>query len=93
MSPARIELEIQEFVLHGFSPLDRHAVAEAVRLELAARVASESPRAFASADLLDAGRFDAPPGPDAGALAAGVARSIAAAAMSQSNLAKEGRVQ
>jgi hypothetical protein len=33
-----IELHIEELVLHGFAPHDRHAIADAVRDELAAKL-------------------------------------------------------
>ncbi len=32
--PYNIELHIEELVLHGFSPNDRHAIGEAVQREL-----------------------------------------------------------
>jgi hypothetical protein len=35
-----IELHIEELVLHGFPPFERHAVAEAVRAQLEARIAN-----------------------------------------------------
>jgi hypothetical protein len=38
VTPRRIELHIQELVLHGFSQLDGDAVAEAIELELGARL-------------------------------------------------------
>ena len=76
MRAARIEVEIEELVLHGFPPLDRHAVAEVVQRELAERVAMYPPHSPVSAYALDAGRFDAPPGQDAGALGAAVARQV-----------------
>lgn len=34
MKPARIELHIDELVLHGFAAGDRHAIRDAVQLEL-----------------------------------------------------------
>ena len=34
MKPKKIELNIEELVLHGFSPGDRHDIGEAVELEL-----------------------------------------------------------
>jgi len=34
MKPPRIELHIEELVLHGFAPGDRHAIGDAVHHEL-----------------------------------------------------------
>lgn len=39
VSPRRIEIHIEEIVLHGVPPSDRHAVADALQVELAALVA------------------------------------------------------
>lgn len=75
MKPARVEVEIEELVLHGFAPLDRHAVAEAVQRELARLVAAGPPPAR-DADRLDAGSFPAPDGRDTGELGARIASSV-----------------
>lgn len=79
MTALRIEIHVEELVLHGFPPLDRRALAEAVQRELAERVKAQLPRVPVSSDALDAGRFDAPPGWDAGALGAGVALQVGGA--------------
>ncbi|HET7502147.1 MAG TPA: hypothetical protein VFK02_14115 [Kofleriaceae bacterium] len=57
-----LELHIEELVLHGFSPADRHRIADAVRAELERRLAgpgtAEQLRHLASGapiDRLDAG--------------------------------------
>ena len=39
MTPKNIELHIEELVLHGFSPSDRHRIGEAVEQELTRLVA------------------------------------------------------
>ena len=44
MRPSRVEVRIEELVLHGFSSLDRHAVGDAVERELAARIAAQGAR-------------------------------------------------
>ncbi len=41
MKPARIELHIDELVLHGFAPSDRHAIGDAVQHELARLLAEQ----------------------------------------------------
>jgi len=74
--PARVEVHIEELVLHGFPPLDRHAVGEAVQRELGALVASRPLGAPVSADTVDAGRFDAPAGWGADALGTRVAERV-----------------
>ena len=74
--PARVEVHIEELVLHGFPPLDRHAAAEAVQRELAALVADRPLGAPVSADTVDAGRFDAPGGWGADTLGRRVAERI-----------------
>jgi hypothetical protein len=41
MTPRQIEIHIEELVLHGVDPADRHAVADAIQRELQALVARE----------------------------------------------------
>lgn len=56
-----IELYIEELVLHGFDPRDRHAIADAVQQELARIVADrglDSLRQSAEVPRLDAGAID-----------------------------------
>jgi hypothetical protein len=58
---ARIEVEIDEVVLHGIGPTDRNAIAEAMRLEIARRLGSaETATRLAGSkgtERLDAGTF------------------------------------
>jgi hypothetical protein len=75
-----IELHIEELVLHGFDPRDRHAIADAVQQELARIVADrglDSLRQSAEVPRLDAGTIDldATRGAAAGAPIAGAIHS------------------
>jgi hypothetical protein len=54
----RIELHVDELVLHGFSPHDRHRIGDAVRAELARALAAEPlPAQRRAVPQLDAGSF------------------------------------
>ena len=75
MRPRRVEVRIEELVLHGFS-LDRHAVGDAVERELAARIAEHGSVAPLSAGHVDAGEFTAPAGLGADALGSRVAEHV-----------------
>jgi len=75
----KIELVIDELVLHGFDPRQRHAIGDAVARELT-RLARTHARDFGghhSVDLarLDAGAFETPARTAAGA-GAGIAHSV-----------------
>ena len=72
----RVEVRIDELVLHGFPPLDARAVGAAVERELAALLLAAPPAASAAADAVAAGSFTAPHGADAHALGAAVAGRI-----------------
>ncbi len=74
--PYNIELHIEELVLHGFSPNDRHAIGEAVQRELTRLFAEQGVhsslrRAF-EADRVDGGVFHVKPG----ARAEGIGRQL-----------------
>ena len=80
MRPANVELHIEELVLHGFAPGDRHRIADAVGRELARLFAErgvpanflnnfESPR-------LDAGSFNFAPASTPETVGAEVARAL-----------------
>jgi hypothetical protein len=61
VSRANVELHIEELILHGFPPGDRHAMAAALESELGRLLDTHGlPRAFpgnTSIDSLDAGSF------------------------------------
>jgi hypothetical protein len=75
-----IELHIEELVLHGFAPGDRHRIVEAAQFELQRLLAERgAPQLFdGSIDLarIDAGSFDLKPGANAEGVGAQVARAI-----------------
>ncbi len=80
MKPARIELHIEELVLHGFAPGDRHAIGDAVERELA-RLFTE--HGLASSSLasgerahVNAGEFQVAPESKAPAVGAQVATAV-----------------
>jgi hypothetical protein len=50
-----IRLHIEELVLHGFDPRDRHAIGDAVRGELAALLAGQQISQSASVRSIDGG--------------------------------------
>ena len=75
----KIELVIDELVLHGFDPRQRHAIGDAVARELTrlARAHARELRGHHSMDVarLDAGAFETPAQTAAGA-GAGIANSV-----------------
>ena len=74
-----LTLHIEELVLDGFGPMDRAALAEAVRSELARLVAAHGlPPSLgsAAATSLDAGAFTAAPDAGAHTLGTDVARVL-----------------
>ena len=80
MRPRAVELHIEELVLHGFAPGDRHRIADAVERELARLFAEQGvPRALQSgfeSPRLDAGSFNFAPDSRAETIGAEVARAI-----------------
>lgn len=80
MKPARIELHIEELVLHGFAPGDRHAIGDAVEHELTRLFAEQS---LASSSIvsherahIDAGDVHVAPESMAQSVGAQVARAV-----------------
>jgi hypothetical protein len=75
----KIELVIDELVLHGFDPRQRHTIGDAVAIELArlARVHAKELGRRRPMDVarLDAGAFETPARTPAGA-GAGIANSV-----------------
>lgn len=61
-SPLSVELHINELVLHGFAPKDRHRISGAVQSELARLLAERGIPAWLAeggeVDLLDGGKFE-----------------------------------
>jgi len=79
-APARIELQIDELVLHGFSPQERHAIAEAVQRELTllfqSRGAPGAPQVSTERALVRAPQAQLAEGTGAKQTGAAIARSI-----------------
>ena len=80
MTQRNIELEIEQLVLHGFPPTDRHRIGEAVRIELARQLAKHgAPNSLARGGRIiqvDAGSFDVTPGSSPGTVGVQVAQSV-----------------
>ena len=77
---ANVELNIEELVLHGFSPGDRHRIGEAVQMELARlfaeQGASPSLARGGESEKIDGGSFNISKGSRAETVGAQVARSV-----------------
>ncbi len=75
-----VEVHIEELVLDGFAPADRHRIGEAVERELgrllAGEEASRLPRRSLAVDAVDAGEFRLPASANARSIGAQVARSV-----------------
>jgi hypothetical protein len=74
-----IELHIEELVLHGFAPGDRHRIADAIKTELK-RLLIETDSSLkltnAEIELMDAGEFRLTGNASPGAIGALTARAI-----------------
>jgi hypothetical protein len=78
MRPARIELIIDELVLHGFAPGDRHAIGDAVQAHLESLLAAGpiAPARSMSVDALAPRQVQLGPKAKAGAIGSGIAQAI-----------------
>jgi hypothetical protein len=78
MKPARIELIIDELVLHGFVPGDRHAIGDAVQAHLEHLLAADSiaPARNVSVDSLAPQQVVLSPKAKAGTIGSGIAQAI-----------------
>jgi hypothetical protein len=80
VKPARIELHIEELVLHGFAAGDRHAIGDAVEHELtrlfAERGLTSSSMVSHERARIDAGNVHVAPESPAPAVGAQVARAV-----------------
>jgi hypothetical protein len=79
MTGRRVEILIEELVLHGFASADRHVIGEALAHELERLVAAENPAGLAaigSVRELQAGPADLSPGARPGAVGARLARAV-----------------
>lgn len=79
-NPQSIELHIEELVLHGFAPGDRHLVGDAVQRELARSLTEEGVPSSLMQDIeiarLDGGAFQVAPSSRPQSIGRQVARSI-----------------
>jgi len=84
INPKSVELHIDELVLHGFSPGDRYAIAEAVENELSQLFAEQFatqgvPPCFAQNSepaRVDVGAFNVAPGSNGNSIGNQIARSV-----------------
>ncbi len=80
VTPSRLELHIDELVLHGFASGDRHRIGDALERELARLLADRGlPSAGASSVFLekvDAGAFKVPPGSRAQSIGTQLAQKV-----------------
>jgi hypothetical protein len=80
MKPKNIELNIEELVLYGFSPSDRHRIGEAVEQELtrllADRGVPESLERGREIANMDGGAFEIAQGSRADVVGAQVAKAV-----------------
>jgi hypothetical protein len=80
MKPAVIDLHIEELVLHGFEPGDRHGIALAVERELTRLLAERGvPPSFSDGMTLgriDAGAFNVAPNPTPGGVGEQVGQAL-----------------
>ena len=74
--PGRIEVVIDELVLHGFEARQRDGIAAALRAELAAALEGWTLAAGTSVDRLEAGSFVMPDAAPPAMVGQGVARQI-----------------
>lgn len=78
MRPANIELHVEELVLHGFDPRDRHRIGQTAEQELGRLFAERGAPLARSGELadLDGGSFEVRPGSGAEAIGVQVARAV-----------------
>jgi len=84
MKAPNIKLHIEELVLHGFAPGDRHTIADAVQRELSQLLASQFAEHGVQPSLanngehahLDAGSFDVTPNAKPNAIGAQIAQAV-----------------
>ena len=80
MKPKNIELNIEELVLHGFSPGDRYRIGEAVEQELTRLLADRGvPKSMehgGEVASMDGGAFEVAPGSRPDVVGSQVARAV-----------------
>lgn len=92
----RIEVRIEELVLHGFAPADSHRIARAVRRELAKQLRQsgmpESTRNPSALACIDGGAFHVPAGAAPWTIGARIGASIYQGLQRQSGSEHSARV-
>ena len=80
MRPMNVELHIEELVLHGFAPGDRHHIGEAVERELARLLAEQGALHLFGGNVelerMDAGEFNLRPNTKSEMIGAQVAQAV-----------------
>lgn len=80
MKPVNLELNVEELVLHGFTPGDRYRIGDAMERELARLFAEQgTPPSLAQEreiPRLDGGAFEVKPGSGAEAIGVQVAQVV-----------------
>lgn len=78
MKPARVELIIDELVLHGFAPGDRHAIGDAVQSQLQALLAEQpiAPSSNMAIDRLQLQQATVAPGTKSQGIGSEIGRAI-----------------
>ncbi len=79
-APPAVDIDVEELVLIGFPPIDRHAVAEALQRELSEAVrllSGTRPWTDGAPGPVVAGSIELTPEASAAALGASVARTVA----------------
>ncbi len=78
--PSRVEVTIDDLVLHGFAPGDRYAIAEALELELTRLLCEQGvPAAFAQGgevQRVDGGSFSMAPSASGASVGGQVAQMV-----------------
>ncbi|HKT12486.1 MAG TPA: hypothetical protein VJW77_11745 [Terriglobia bacterium] len=91
----RINVRIEELVLHGFAATDRHRIARAVQQELARQLRQggvpESAGNPSAPTSIDGGAFHVPAGAAPGTIGAGIGASIYRGLQGQSQLQQSAR--
>jgi hypothetical protein len=78
MKPADIQLHIEELMLHGFAPGDRHRIANALQHELARLFAEQGTAVTLAGEVarLDAGAFQMAENASARAIGSQIALAV-----------------
>jgi hypothetical protein len=79
MKPAKVELHIEQLILHGFAPGDRYRIADALERELASLLGTGVPWSLTHSldvERLDSGAFHTAPGAPGETIGGQVAQAV-----------------